>query len=190
VNKDWKGGSNTPGERLYVDISSIKGKSFRGAKFWALIVDDFSGYCWSYFLKRKDELSNSVVSLIQELRNDNIFVRTLRLDDAGENYALKKACKHEKLCIKLAYSGPRTPQRIGKVERKFQTLYGKIRAMLNDAGVDKDFRERLWAECASSAAYYENLIVDKESNKDPNNLLFNQLLNKESTKDPYGLMFN
>jgi hypothetical protein len=75
VNKDWKGGSNTIGERLYVDISSIKGKSVGGAKVWALIVDDFSGYCWSYFLKRKDELSNTVVGLIQELRKDNIFVK-------------------------------------------------------------------------------------------------------------------
>jgi hypothetical protein len=122
VNKDWKGGSNTPGERLYVDIVSIKGKSFGRAKFWALIVDDFFGYCRSYFLKRKDELSNSVVGLVQELRNNNIFVKILRLDDAGENYALKKACKHEKLCIKCEFSGPQTPQRNGKVEQKFQTL--------------------------------------------------------------------
>jgi hypothetical protein len=73
VNKDWNGGSNTPGERLYVDISSMKGKSFGVATFWALNIDDFSGYCWSYFLKRKDELSNSVVCLIQELRNNNIL---------------------------------------------------------------------------------------------------------------------
>ena len=49
VNKDWKGGSLTAGERLYVDISSIQGVSFGGAKFWTLIVDDYSGYCWSYF---------------------------------------------------------------------------------------------------------------------------------------------
>ena len=49
VNKDWKGGSLTAGERLYVDISSIQGVSFGGAKFWALIVDDYLGYCWSDF---------------------------------------------------------------------------------------------------------------------------------------------
>jgi hypothetical protein len=52
----------------------------------------------------------------------------------------------------------------------FQTLYGKIRAMLNDAGVEGDCCEGLWAECAT---YYENLIVGKESRKDPNNLMFN-----------------
>jgi hypothetical protein len=115
-------------------------------------------------LKRKDELSNSAVGLIQEMRNDNIFVKILRLDDAGENYALEKACKHEKLCIKFEYSEPRTPQRNDKLEQKFQRLYGRIRAMLNDAGVEGDFREGVWAECASTATSYENLIVDKERN--------------------------
>jgi hypothetical protein len=54
INKEWKEGSLIRGERLYVDISSIKGTSFGKAKFWALIIDDFSSYCWSYFLKKKD----------------------------------------------------------------------------------------------------------------------------------------
>jgi hypothetical protein len=53
------------------------------------------------------------------------------------------------------------------VEQKFQTLYGRIGAMLNDAGVEGDFCEGLWAECAPTATYYENLIVGKESRKDP-----------------------
>jgi hypothetical protein len=53
INKEWKGGSVTAGERLYVDISSIKGECYRGLKFWALIVNDYSGYCWSYFLNHK-----------------------------------------------------------------------------------------------------------------------------------------
>jgi hypothetical protein len=33
INKEWKGGSLIRGERLYVDISSIKGTSFGGSKF-------------------------------------------------------------------------------------------------------------------------------------------------------------
>jgi hypothetical protein len=44
VNKQRLGSSNLPGERLYVNISSIKERSFGGAKFWALIVDDYSDY--------------------------------------------------------------------------------------------------------------------------------------------------
>jgi hypothetical protein len=66
INKQWKGGSSVPGERLYVDISSIQRVSFGGAKFWALVVDDFSGYCWRYFLRAKSELKERILDLIKE----------------------------------------------------------------------------------------------------------------------------
>jgi hypothetical protein len=56
LNKNWLGSSNSPGERLYVDISSIKERSFGGAKFWTLIVDDYTDYCWSFVLKTKSDL--------------------------------------------------------------------------------------------------------------------------------------
>jgi hypothetical protein len=81
------------------------------------------GYCWSYFLKAKSELKERIVDLVKELKT----VKFLRLDDAGENFALEKLCKQQNVNdIKFEFSGPRTPQRNGKVERKFQTLYGRI----------------------------------------------------------------
>jgi hypothetical protein len=45
INKEWKGGSSILGERLYIDISSIKETSFGGSKVWALIIGDFLSYC-------------------------------------------------------------------------------------------------------------------------------------------------
>jgi len=33
VNKEWKGGSQIPGERVYLDITSIKDVSYGGSKF-------------------------------------------------------------------------------------------------------------------------------------------------------------
>jgi GAG-pre-integrase domain len=33
-NKEWKGGSQVPGERIYFDISFVRDLSFGGAKFW------------------------------------------------------------------------------------------------------------------------------------------------------------
>jgi hypothetical protein len=38
--------------------------------------------------------------------------------------------------VKFEFSGPRTPQRNGKFERKFQTLYGRIRSILNGADLE------------------------------------------------------
>jgi hypothetical protein len=94
-------------------------------------------------------------------------VKFLRLDDAGENYALEKESKQQNLVVKLEYSGTCSPQRNGKVERKFQTLYGRIRAMMNDSEIDEEFRDGLWAECASTATYYDNLIIYKDKKKSP-----------------------
>jgi transposase InsO family protein len=165
-----KGGSSVPGERLYVDVSSIQGVSFGGAKFWALVVDDFLGYCWSYFLRAKSELKESILDLVKELKN----VKFLRLDNAGENFALEKLCKRQNVDVKFEFSGPMTPQKNGKVERKFQTLYGRIRAMFNDAGIEGNFRTGLWAECESTATYYDNIIEKTSQGKSPLELLLNE----------------
>jgi hypothetical protein len=151
INKDWKGSSITSGERLYADISSIKGEGSDGPKFWVLVVDDYSVYCWFYFLKQKSYLKATLIGLLGELKNLNKTDKFLRLDDAGENFALEKACKQHHLGLQFQLSGPRTPQRNGKVERKLQTLDGRIRAMLNDSGVVDKIGDGLWAECASTA---------------------------------------
>jgi hypothetical protein len=65
--------STKPGERLYIDISSCKATSVGGAKFWLLIVDQFTDLCWSAFLVKKSDLGTII-----------------RCDNAGENLALQK----------------------------------------------------------------------------------------------------
>jgi hypothetical protein len=52
-------------------------------------------------LETKDELKDKVVEFIKELKNENIQVYFLRLDDARENYALKKECKQQYLAVKF-----------------------------------------------------------------------------------------
>jgi hypothetical protein len=96
----------------------------------------------------------------------------LTLDYAGENYALVKECKQQNLAVKFEYSGPHTSQRNGKVERKLQTLYGRIRPMMNDSEIDGEFRDGLWAERASRATYYDNLIINKDKKKSLIELMF------------------
>jgi hypothetical protein len=34
----------------------LKKEVFGGAKFWALIVDDYSDYCWRFLSKNKSDL--------------------------------------------------------------------------------------------------------------------------------------
>jgi hypothetical protein len=74
-----------PGERLYVGISSMKERSFSGAKFWALIVDDYSDYCWSFVMKNKSDIKTRIKTLLTDLKIANRIVKFIRCDDAGEN---------------------------------------------------------------------------------------------------------
>jgi hypothetical protein len=69
--------------------------------------------------------------------------------------------------IKFEFLVPRTPQRNGKVERKFQTLYGRIWAILNGAGLEGELRDKIWAECVMNVSYLSNIISTKSSFKSP-----------------------
>jgi hypothetical protein len=89
VNKNCLGSNNFPGERLYVDIISIKERNVGGAKFWALIVDDYTDYCWSFVLKNKLDLKVKIKTLLTDLKIANRNIRFIRCDDAGENMTIK-----------------------------------------------------------------------------------------------------
>jgi hypothetical protein len=76
VNKNWLNLSDVPGERLYIDISSIAEKIFGGPKFWALIIDNYSDYCWSFILRRKSDLKEKVKTFLNDLQISGLNVNS------------------------------------------------------------------------------------------------------------------
>jgi hypothetical protein len=168
MNKSVESKSEIPGERLLLDSSSVKGLSYGNKKFWQLVVDDCSNLGFSDFLIRKNETEKKVVKLIKDLKaKHGKIVKYIRCDNAGENVRLEAACKKEGLGIQFEFTAPGTPQQNGKVERKFATLYARVRAMLNQAGVTETLRHGLWAEAAATATLIENAVVTKQRNKSP-----------------------
>jgi hypothetical protein len=67
VNKLWLGSSNIPGEVIYINVSSNKERNLGGTKFWVVVVDDYSDYCWSIFLKNKSDLKTKIINLLKDL---------------------------------------------------------------------------------------------------------------------------
>jgi Reverse transcriptase (RNA-dependent DNA polymerase) len=61
-------------------------------------------------------------------------------------------------------TAPYTPEQSGMVERKYATLYGKVRAMLNWANFPDSLRQLLWAQCANHATQLENILSKQNSN--------------------------
>ena len=152
--------SKTNGKHLFMDILSPKTRSLGGSKHWLLIVDNASNLSWSHFLKKKSNLCNVVICQIKEMKEKFCYVvKFIRCDNAGENKHLERKCKNAGLNITFEYTSPGTPQYNGRVERKFATIYGRVRSMMEGAGFNRAWRGILWAEAAKTATYLDGLLM-------------------------------
>lgn len=100
VPKTTESKSTVQGERLFLDISSSKEKSYGGLKFRILLVDDVTDLCWSIFVKAKSDMPQQVIRLIKHLRTNQQYpikfiVKKIRCDNAGENQTLEQMCIDE-----------------------------------------------------------------------------------------------
>jgi hypothetical protein len=152
--------SKTPGEGLLIDISFIKQESLGKRNIWVLVEDKFSKMKWSIFTRRKSDMIKKMITLIKKLKaKEPKNVSFLRMDNAAENVSLKSNLENKGLPVEVEFTSPNSPEQNGQVGRSFATLWGRVRAMMNNSGVEKDFRNKLWVECASTATKLSNLIV-------------------------------
>ena len=68
-------------------------------------------------MKLKGELKDNMNILLTDLQIAGIEVKCIRCDDSGENKAFYNYCCLNGELIKFEFSGPRTPQRNGKLLR-------------------------------------------------------------------------
>ena len=71
----------------------------------------------------------------------------------------EKASKLEGMGLKFEYTASGTSQQNGRAERKFQTLYGRVRAMLIGSGIQQPLRNSLWAEAVNTATELDGILV-------------------------------
>ncbi|GKB08298.1 retrovirus-related pol polyprotein from transposon TNT 1-94 [Tanacetum coccineum] len=142
---------------LYMDLCSpMRVASINGKKYILVIVDDYSRYTWTLFLRSKDEtpevLKDFLTMIQRNLQALVIFVRT----DRGTeflNKTLNAFFKEEG--IEHQTSTPRTPEQNGVVERRNRTLVESARTMLTTSKLPVLF----WAEAIATACYTQNRSI-------------------------------
>nr|GFC45182.1 hypothetical protein [Tanacetum cinerariifolium] len=81
-------------------------------KWYCLVVtDDFSRFTWTFFLRTKDETSDTLKKFITEIENLKDYkVKIIRCDNGGEfrNKEMNDFCSQKG--IKREFSNARTPQ--------------------------------------------------------------------------------
>ena len=169
------------GERIFFDLSWIKGTSLGGSNYWLLAVDECTKFCWSRFIKQKSDLKTEMIQIIDDIETICIIkqlqIKTvfLRCDNAGENKSFQKEITNDKPKIKFEFTSPKTPQQNGVVERAFATLKGRVRSMLNFAGMQGAKRIQLWCEAASTATKITNILVKQNHDKCAHEKVYDQL---------------
>lgn len=161
--------SKVPGERIFMDISGCDHTSAGGSKYWGMCVDDCSKFKWSFFLKKKSDLPAMMISFVKQLRAKGFPIKTIRMDNAGENLDFKAQAEaaedkyKDKECLNIDFEiTPRhTPQHNGVIERAFATVWNKTRALMAQAGLEDNLKYKLWTEATMTATLLENILVNK-----------------------------
>ncbi|KAJ9561381.1 LOW QUALITY PROTEIN: hypothetical protein OSB04_006541 [Centaurea solstitialis] len=158
---------------LHMDLCGpMKFQSLAGRKYILVIVDDFSRYTWTKFLKTKDETSTLIINFIKAY-NLKPPVQTVRTDNGTEfkNNVLKTF--YNSLGITQTYSAARTPEQNGVVERRNRTLVEAARSML----AESQLPQYLWAEAVNIACYTQNRsIIHRRFGQTPYHILFGRVL--------------
>ncbi|GKA24038.1 retrovirus-related pol polyprotein from transposon TNT 1-94 [Tanacetum coccineum] len=125
-------------ELLHMDLfgpSTVQ--SYGGNRYTLVIVDDYSRYTWTRFLKNKTEAFDQFKIFSKKIQNQlGCTIVSIRTDHGRE---FDNEVQYGEFCnangITHNLSAPRTPQSNGVVERKNRTLQEISRTMLNEQSV-------------------------------------------------------
>ncbi|GBM97118.1 Retrovirus-related Pol polyprotein from transposon TNT 1-94 [Araneus ventricosus] len=152
-------------ELLHADLCGpIQPESYRDAKYFMVLVDDFSGMYFTYFLKNKNEVfdifsqfkakyENLTDKRIKKLRTDNglEFV-----NEQLDTYLANSGIFHEKTI-------PYNSESNGKAERANRILLERARSLLYES----ELLLKFWAEAINFSTRVSNVTPRKGKEKIP-----------------------
>nr|GEZ83626.1 hypothetical protein [Tanacetum cinerariifolium] len=127
--------------------------SINGKRYVLVIVDDYSRYTWTYFLRSKVETPEVLIDFLRLVqRGLQAQVRIVRTDKVTEllNHTLHVYFVAEVILHQTFVA--RTPKQNGVVERWNRTLIEAARTMLSAAKVPLFF----WAEAIATLCFTQN----------------------------------
>ncbi|GJY59915.1 retrovirus-related pol polyprotein from transposon TNT 1-94, partial [Tanacetum coccineum] len=145
-------------ELLHMDLFGPSAvRSYGGNLYTLVIVDDYSRYTWTRFLKNKTEAFEQFEIFSRKIQNQlGCSIVSIRTDHGRE---FDNEVQFGEFCnangITHNFSAPRTPQSNGVVERKNRTLQEMSRTMLNEQSLPQKF----WCNAVDTSTYILNRIL-------------------------------
>nr|CAN63433.1 hypothetical protein VITISV_033829 [Vitis vinifera] len=139
-----------------------KTPSLKGSKYYIAFIDDFTRFCWIYFLTCKSEVADVFLRYKAMVENQSEYrIKVIRSNN-GTEYTSEKFNKFcEDAGIDHQLTAPYTPQQNGVVERKNRTIMEMTRCLLHEKELPKSF----WAEAANTVVFLLNILPTKALQK-------------------------
>nr|GFA49397.1 Gag-Pol polyprotein [Tanacetum cinerariifolium] len=146
--------------------------SINGKRYVLVIVDDYSRYTWTHFLRSKDETPEVLIDFLRLVqRGLQAQVRLVRTDKGTEflNQSLHAYFAAEGILHQTSVA--RTPEQNGVVKRRNRTFVEAARTMPSAAKVLLFF----WAEAIATAYFTQNrsLVIHRHE-KTPYHIINNR----------------
>ncbi|GKB17517.1 retrovirus-related pol polyprotein from transposon TNT 1-94 [Tanacetum coccineum] len=133
--------------------------SYGGNRYTVVIVDDYSRYTWTRFLKDKTEPFDQFEIFSKKIQNQLGY--TIVSIRTGHGREFDNEVQFGEFCdangITHNFSAPRTPQSNGVVERKNRTLQEMGKTILNEQSLPQKF----WCNAVDTSTYILNRILTR-----------------------------
>nr|GEV01073.1 hypothetical protein [Tanacetum cinerariifolium] len=158
---------------LHIDLCGpMRVASINGKIYVLVIVDDYSRYTWTHFLRSKDETPEVLINFLRLVqRGPQAQVRVVRTDNGTEflNQTLHAYFAAEGILHQTSIA--RTPEQNGVVKRQNRTLVEAAQTMLSASKFPLFF----WAEAIATACFTQNrsLVIARHA-KTPYHIINDQ----------------
>ncbi|GJU70685.1 retrovirus-related pol polyprotein from transposon TNT 1-94 [Tanacetum coccineum] len=146
---------------LHMDLCGpMRVESINGKKYVLVIVDDYSRYTWTHFLRSKDETPRVLIDFLTLVQRGLHAQVTTNRTDKGTKFINKTLHLYfAKDGIRHETSTAQTPEQNGVVERRNRTLVEAARTMLSTAKVPLFF----WAKQLQQHILLKTVQLDGEN---------------------------
>lgn len=145
-----------PGDRVFLDLTTISvpradGTLYRiNQKNLRGIVDQASGKKWGSFSTTKNGMVEPTMRWLSQMKAMGIHIKCIRMDPAGENFALKKECEsakwHHIQPLKFEITSRDTPQHNNLAELAFPYLINRSKAQMSACFTPIEYRGMVCVE--------------------------------------------
>ena len=86
-------------EKLFIDSGWSTTPTYGGIRHWDLVMDDNTGFLWSYFLQKKSDTSEVMINLITHLKKLGCQVKHIKCNNDGKHLSFQDECNRKGLGI-------------------------------------------------------------------------------------------